>query len=170
MKSKQVGFDAKELENAHVNAMGNIDLLQEAKIAFLSSSITDEWVDWAAIDWVRSLKKNACVMSGFQSRTDRAVLGELLKTEQKIVMVLARKPFKRCPARYKEAVESGRMLIISPLDNCEGVNTKENALRRNEYLLRHAKTITIGCVKPNGILDALVKAQAKPVCVLMQTI
>ena len=170
MKSKQVGFDAKELENAHVNAMGNIDLLQEVKIAFLSSSITDEWVDWAAIEWVRSLKKNACVMSGFQSRTERAVLDELLKTDRKAVMVLARKPFKRCPAKYKAAVESGNMLIIASLDNCEGVTTKENALRRNEFLLRRAKTITIGCVKPNGMLDALVKAQAKPVCVLMQTI
>lgn len=156
--------------NTQIRAIGNMDLLREEKIAFLSSAINDERINQAAAEWAKSLAPNSCVISGFQSKAEQVVLDVLLKSNQKIIMVLAKKMFDKCPTKYQKLVTIGRMLIIAPYNNYENVTTKENALKRNEYLLNRAQSIALGFVKPNGMLDSLLKNQEKPTQILVRRI
>lgn len=151
-----------------VKHMGNMDLLRYDKIAFLSSSqevaTGKEKIDF----WLNSIDtNNTCIISGFQSEMEKRVLDYLLESNAKIIMVLAKKMFNYCPAKYKKAIEQGRMLIISPYKDVENFNTKEAAKRRNLYVLNHAKEIVVGSISPGGMLENLLKSYSTKVKVLM---
>ena len=90
-----------------------------------------------------------------------------MESDTKIIMVLAKKLFDKCPARYKKAVDEGRMLIIAPFNYKETMVTKDNAQKRNEYLLNRSQEVVIGCATPNGMLDGLLKRQNKPCKILV---
>jgi predicted Rossmann fold nucleotide-binding protein DprA/Smf involved in DNA uptake len=124
-------------------------------------------VNRAAAEWAKALNGDCCVISGFQSRAEQEVLDVLLQTNAKIIMVLAKKMFNNCPAKYQKAVKEGRMLLISPFNNYESMVTKANAQRRNEYLLNRAQKVVVGYVSPMGMLDSLLSKQAKEYDILV---
>ena len=56
-----------------------------------------------------------CVVGGFQSALERDVLKLLLPAGgPSIVMVLARGMWRIVPTEYREAINAGRMLVVSP--------------------------------------------------------
>lgn len=145
-----------------VRYMGNMRLTQLEKTAFLCSSTTDEEVVRAAERWAERAKGDeTCIVSGFQSEAERAALKVLLKTDAKIIMVLAKKIFDRSPVQYQKAIKEGRMLLIAPFDGYENKVTKANAQKRNEYLLNRADKIVVGYVSPGGMLDKLLNEQRR---------
>ena len=150
--------------------MGNRSLLIGKKTAFLCSSTSNVKVVQEAEKWAQAQKEETIVISGFQSRAEIAVLDVLLAKNTKIIMVLAKKMFEKCPLKYKKAVEDGRMLIIAPFEDCDNLVTKVNAQKRNEYLLNRAKNIVIGYISPDGMLDALLEKQKKSYEVLIRSI
>lgn len=153
--------------NNNIRHMGNMELLRKKKIAFLASAVNNVGVNRAAAEWAQALSSDCCVISGFQSRAEQEVLDVLLQTNVNIIMVLAKKMFNNCPAKYQKAVKEGRMLLISPFNDYESMVTKANAQRRNEYLLNRAQKVVVGYVSPMGMIDSLLSKQTKEYDVLV---
>ena len=142
--------------------------MQCSETAFLSSAIKTSEAIENVEKWLKTIDyNNICIISGFQSEIERLVLDSLLKTEAKIIFVMAKKLFNACPQKYKEAVKNGRMLIITPYNTNDSVVTKQTARKRNFYVINHAQSIVVGSITPNGMLEELLKHNNKPITKLV---
>ncbi|MCH5152541.1 MAG: hypothetical protein J1F68_01075 [Clostridiales bacterium] len=150
-----------------MKSIGNIQLLNTQKIAFLCSDKYSSKSVLASYDWVSEIKKQKrCVISGFQSRLEMDILDILLQGTSPIVMVLARSIFVKCPAKYRAAVESGQMLIVSPFDDDIPIVTRERARIRNLKVIELADEIVVGHINQGGMLEGILLETEKGVVVL----
>jgi len=136
--------------------IGNLKLLNLPKTAFLCSSKYSSKAVLKSYDWAKEQCKNErCIISGFHSVLEKDVLQILLKGDQPIIYALARGMFKKVPDKLKLAVESGRMLIVTPFDKSIVWTTRENAEIRNQLCIELAENITIAHITQGGQLDRL---------------
>lgn len=82
--------------------LGNIDLLEQHKIAFLCSykipaSAVLKCYDWA----IAQREKGNCVIGGFHSTIEKDVFHYLLAGTQPVIMALARVMLERLAAEVK---------------------------------------------------------------------
>lgn len=135
--------------------LGNKDLLNLPKTAFLSSrKITSEAV-LKCYDWATEMReKGVCVISGFHSKLEKDVLGFLLKGQQPIIVVLGRSIYKTMPKDWVKLLDEDRLLIIST--NPKGVRHSEQiAENRNRYITEIADEIVFGCLNTKSSLYPL---------------
>ena len=101
-----------------------------------------------------------CVVGGFQSALERDVL-KLLQPEggPPIVMVLARGMWRSVPAEYREAIDEGRMLVVSPFPQGVVRVSKETAEKRNGWILDRCDEAVFASLDPVGSLARLVAAR-----------
>lgn len=99
---------------------------------------------------------DTCVISGFHSPVERQCLDILLRGQQHIVMVLARSmPALRLPPAQREALEAGRLTVLSPFTAGEARATAELARQRNRVVAALAGRVVFGFVAPGGSLAGL---------------
>jgi len=107
------------------------------------------------------------VIGGFHSPMEKEVLDILLKGKQPIIVCPARSIHNmRVPAKWREAIDQGRLLILSPFDEKHKRVTAELARRRNEFVAAIADNVFVAHADPGGSLDALVttlRATGKPI-------
>lgn len=70
-------------------------------------------------------------------------------------MVLSRQIFNKCPKKFESAVNNGRMLILSPLENMLKVTTRDTAKARNQFVLDMSNQIVVGDLSTGGMLDEM---------------
>ena len=121
-----------------IQYLGNKDLLNLNKTAFLASSTIPPDMVLRVYDWATG-KHEGCVVSGFSSKLEQDVLHFLLKRKQPIVMVLARKMYKQIPQDLQSLLEDNRLLIISVSNAVR--QSKATALARNKYICEIADQI-----------------------------
>ncbi len=81
------------------------------------------------------------VMSGFHSRMEKDVLKFLLQGQCGIIMVLARRMYKRIPKELQNAMQENRLLIIAlEKENITRVSER-TAHKRNEYIRKSAQSL-----------------------------
>ena len=99
-------------------------------------------------DWARHWRQHGpIVISGFQSETENEALQVLLGGVQPIVLVLARGMLKRLRPEYRQPLDEGRLLLVSPFPDTAQWVSAENAQVRNrivcaltdEVLIAHAE-------------------------------
>ncbi len=113
--------------------LGNKDLLKLPKTAFLASNTISSETVLRCYDWATEMRNQGkCVISGFSSKLEKDVLHFLLKGQQPIIMVLARRMYKVLPDELKEAVENNKLLIIS-ISNATR-QSRATAMTRNKYV------------------------------------
>lgn len=113
--------------------LGNKDLLKLPKTAFLASNTISSETVLRCYDWATEMRNQGkCVISGFSSKLEKDVLHFLLKGQQPIIMVLARRMYKILPDELKEAVENNKLLIIS-MSNATR-QSRATAMTRNKYV------------------------------------
>lgn len=123
-----------------IEYIGNKELLNCSKTAFLASSTISPDMVLKCYDWaVQMTKEEQCVISGFSSHLEQEVFHFLAKGTQPIILVLARKMYKELPEELKEPLAQGRLLIISTSSATR--QSKATALARNKYICEIAKTI-----------------------------
>ena len=132
--------------------LGNTELLKLPKTAFLASSTIPPDMVLKCYDWATA-KHEGCVVSGFSSKLEQDVLHFLLKTKCPIILVLARKMYRDIPEELKDALEQGRMLIISTSTAVR--QSKVTAMARNKYICEIADNILFIGVSPNSSLYPL---------------
>ena len=123
-----------------VEYLGNQELLQLKKTAFLASSTISSETVLQVYDWATEMRnRGECVVSGFSSKLEQDVLHFLLKGSQPIIVVLARRMYKVIPDELKEPLAQNRLLIISV---CNAIRqSKATAMIRNRYVCEMADRI-----------------------------
>ncbi len=132
--------------------LGNQELLKLKKTVFLASNAIAPEMVLRCYDWAAG-KHEGCVVSGFSSKLERDVLHFLLKANCPIILVLARQMYKVIPEELKEALEQGRLLIISTSTAVR--QSKVTALARNRYICKIADSILFVGVTTNSSLYPL---------------
>ena len=121
-----------------VDYLGNKELLKQHKTAFLASSTIPPDMVLECYDWATA-KHEGCVVSGFSSKMEQDVLHFLLKAKCPVILVLARQMYKVIPEELKEAMEEGRLLMISVSNAVR--QSKATAHARNKYICNIADKI-----------------------------
>ena len=134
--------------------LGNKELLKLKKTAFLASSTIPPDMVLKCYDWATA-KHDGCVVSGFSSKLEQDVLHFLLKAKWPIILVLARCMYKVLPAELKEAMEEGRLLIISVSNATR--QSKVTAYSRNKYICEIADDILFVGVGEKSSLYPLIE-------------
>ena len=123
-----------------VEYLGNQELLQLKKAAFLASCAISSETVLQVYDWATEMRnRGACVISGFSSKLEQDVLHFLLKGSQPIIIVLARKMYKVIPDELKEPLAQNRLLIISVSTAIR--QSRVTAMARNKYVCEMADRI-----------------------------
>jgi hypothetical protein len=135
-----------------IQFLGNKELLNLPKTAFLASSTIPPDMVLECYDWAAELH-DGCVVSGFSSKLEKDVLHFLLKTKCPIILVLARKMYKKLPEELKEPFEQGRLLIISTTYSPR--QSKQTAFERNKYICELVDSIFFVGVTPQSSLQPL---------------
>ena len=171
--------------NSEIQMLGNAALMELPKIAFLSSRRVAPAAVMRCYDWATEMRGGVrgapalpsggrlgevalqsgsagrlvlpCVIGGFQSALERDVLKLLLPAgAPSIVMVLARGMWRNVPMEYREAINSGRMLVVSTFTQGVVRVSKETAAKRNAFVLDHCDEAVFASLDPNGSLARLV--------------
>ena len=154
--------------------LGNAALMERPKVAFLSSRKVAPAAVMRCYDWATGMRGGGgtpggsagrlappCVVGGFQSALERDVLKLLLpEGGPPIVMVLARGMWRSVPVEYREAINAGRMLVVSPFSQGVVRVSKETAEKRNGWILDHCDEAVFASLDPNGSLARLVAARS----------
>lgn len=120
--------------------LGNKDLLKKKKWGFLASRQVASNEVLLCYDWATERSKSGdCVVSGFSSKMEKDVLHFLLKGKSPIIMVLARRMYAKLPEEWRNAVNDGRMLIVSTSQAVR--QSRQTALLRNQYVAELCDTL-----------------------------
>lgn len=124
----------------HTQYLGNQELLKLQKTAFLASgNIASEEV-LRVYDWATEMRsKGECVISGFNNKLEQDVLHFLLKGNQPIILVLARRMYKVIPREIQEALVQNRLLIVSVSNATR--QSKDTAMMRNKWVCQKSDRI-----------------------------
>jgi predicted Rossmann fold nucleotide-binding protein DprA/Smf involved in DNA uptake len=137
-------------------ALGNTELLQQHKIAFLCSRKIPASAVLKCYDWaIEQREKGNCVISGFHSTIEKDVFHYLLAGTQPVIIALARGMKEKIEPGLRAAVNSGRLLMITPFaENVMYVSAK-TAEKRNRFMIELADEIVIGYASKGGMLERL---------------
>ena len=144
--------------------IGNEELLQQSKIAFLCSRKVPANVVLKCYDWaIEQRDAGKCVISGFHSQLEKDVLHYLLKGKQPIIIALARGLKNSLEPELQKPMEQGRLLIITPFEKKVKRITEKTAIIRNKMMIEIADTITIGYKSTSGKVEKLLSKTTKEV-------
>jgi len=117
-------------------------------LALLSSSRVPASILLQIHDWARHWRQHGPILiSGFQSETENEALQVLLGGVQPVVLVLARGMLKRLRPEYRQPMDEGRLLLVSPFaDSVEWVSA-ERAQVRNRIACALAQGLVIEALK-----------------------
>ena len=123
-----------------IDYLGNKDLLNLPKTAFLASSTISPDMVLKCYDWaVKMAQEKQCVISGFSSHLEQEVFHFLAQGKQPIILVLARRMYKNVPNELQALLDSNRLLIISVSNAVR--QSKATAYTRNKYICEIADQI-----------------------------
>ncbi len=156
---KRLGQDAPET----LACLGNLDILSLPKIALFCSSEVPGSVLLPAFDKARELRdRRQCVISGFHSPVEKDCLKILLRGAQPIIISLARAmEGMRIPSQYRNALQEGRLLLISPFINTPKRITRASAERRNILVAALAEKAFIAYYREGGSTERILKVLNK---------
>jgi predicted Rossmann fold nucleotide-binding protein DprA/Smf involved in DNA uptake len=125
-------------------------------LALLSSSRVPASILLQIHDWARHWRQHGpIVISGFQSETENEALQVLLGGVQPVVLVLARGMLKRLRPEYRQPVEEGRLLLVSPFPDSVQWVSAENAQVRNRLVCALADEVLIAHAESRSKTEAL---------------
>lgn len=147
--------------------IGDPDLMNYPQTAFLCSSSAPQEAINASGRWaLEQCSEKRCIMSGFQSQAEKNVLDTLLANNGRAVMVLPFSIYEKCPKKYEDAVNSGRLLIMSFFEDGQFRLNRMNAEKRNRFIIEYADSIVVGYAQEGGMVEKLIKNTSKPKIIL----
>ena len=132
--------------------IGNVSLLDlPDTVAFLASRRVAPQDVMRCYDWATEARdKGQCIMSGFHSALEKDVLRFLLRGKAPIILVLARRLWRKIPEELRDPINEGRLLIVSPVSAARA--SASIATARNRWILARAKSVFFGSLDPHGTL------------------
>ena len=134
-----------------MDCLGNRDLLNLPKTAFLASSTIPTDMVLRCYDWATQMaKEEQCIISGFSSHLEKEVLHFLIKGRCPIILVLAREMYKQIPSELQPLLDAHRLLIISVSKAVR--QSKATAHARNKYICEIAdKILFVGVTEKSSL-------------------
>jgi len=134
-----------------MDCLGNRDLLNLPKTAFLASSTIPTDMVLRCYDWATQMaKEEQCIISGFSSHLEKEVLHFLMKGRCPIILVLAREMYKQIPSELQPLLDAHRLLIISVSKAVR--QSKATAHARNKYICEIAdKILFVGVTEKSSL-------------------
>ena len=140
-------------------AIGSPEILGEKKIGLFCSVRCPGDAILGAYDAAGKLRdEGIAVISGFHSPVEKECLRILLRGKQPIIICLARALEKiRLPADWRSAVETGRLLLVSPFEKRPRRPTIDSAQRRNEIVAALSDEVLIIHAELGGSIERISK-------------
>lgn len=144
--------------DAPLHTLGNKNLLALHKVAFLCSRDCPAAVVKKSHDWaIAQREKGICVISGFHSRIEREVFLRLLEGTQPMIMALAQGIMKELDPKVRQAVDAGRLLIVTRYAASVTHPCEDSCFHRNRLMMELADETVIAYASPGGKLERLCK-------------
>lgn len=145
-----------------MNYLGNREILQYPKTAFLCSRKVPASIVLKSYDWAKKMRdQGRCVIIGNHSPIEKDVFHFLLKGDQPLILALARGIKKRSEPEYEDHLQRNRLLIITTFHSSVMRVTQQTANRRNRFISDHSEEIFIAYAQPSGNLEELIFEQLK---------
>ena len=139
--------------------LGERSIWELPKTAFLCSDRFSAGSVLKSYAWASEMKRQGqCVISGFHSKLEKDVFELLLNGAQPVVWALARGLYDKPPAKYKQYIENGRLLIVSTFDKKIKLINSDLAAKRNQFVADNAVEIVFAHIQRGGKLDQLRKS------------
>jgi predicted Rossmann fold nucleotide-binding protein DprA/Smf involved in DNA uptake len=135
-----------------ITALGNLDALHSQKLALFCSVKCPGDLILKTYDLARDLRQaGVTVISGFHSPMERECLDILLRGTQPVIACPARGiEGMRVRPEYRQPLEEGRLLFLSPFEAKQRRATVEMAQYRNRFVAALADKIFVAYAEPNG--------------------
>ncbi len=142
-----------------VDYLGKIEIINQPMMAVFSSAQCPASLILKAHDYAREIRDGSLgLISGFHSPAEQEVLEVALKGTCPIIVALGRRlENARIPTSWKEEVEKGKMLIISPFKEYQAYVTKEMSMQRNDLAAHIAGRVLIVHASEGGRLQSQTK-------------
>jgi hypothetical protein len=133
-------------------AMGPVDLLKKPLLGLFCSAQCPGEVILRIYDLARALRDaGAPVISGFHSPMEKECLDLLLRGSQPVVICPARSIERlSLPTAWRQAVEDGRLLILSPFAGRHRRPTVQLAEQRNDFIAALAGCVVVTYAAPGS--------------------
>lgn len=147
---------------AAVQLIGPAGLLRQPLLAWFSSGRLPPDLVIPALEMGRRLRDDGvAVASGFHSPVEREFLDILARGRQPVVVCPARTlQGARLPVEWRDAVQAGRMLILSTQDSRVRRPSVRSAADRNAMVAALAERVFIASASPGGRLHSLAREVA----------
>lgn len=158
-----------------VNVLGKDveSLLQHPTLALFCSAKAPAGILLAIHDLAQQWRQGSqVIISGFHSPVEQEAFEILLRGPGQVIYCPARGLPKRFPPAWREALEDGRLTILSPFPDSVRRATKETALYRNRVIAALADTLLVAYAHPGSSTEQLVHmalAWDKPIYTINQT-
>ena len=145
-----------------IGTIGNLKLLQNKTLALFCSVKCPGDLILKTYDLAKSLRDTAtATISGFHSPMEKECLLLLLRGSQPVMYCPARSLEKmRLSKDYQKAVESDRLLILSPFQGNQHRLTSALAQKRNQFVMALADAVFIAYAAPGSKTEALAEQLA----------
>ncbi|MDE6258648.1 MAG: hypothetical protein K2M53_09740 [Muribaculaceae bacterium] len=101
------------MEDIEVEYLGNEDLLQSSKVAFLAPGRLIPSTLASTRLWAKeAIRDNQVLVGGFSTELEKDVWNIAEHNEGSLILVLVRKKFRNIPSQYVQLLAEGRLLII----------------------------------------------------------
>lgn len=136
-------------------SVGNEELLMLQKVAFLCSRQVPEGAAAKARRWAdEQREQRRCVISGYHSPLEKAVLCRLLLGTQPIIVAMAQ-GLGRIAPEWGAHISAGRLLVISRYAESVTHPCESKCYQRNKMMMDLADQAVIAHVSPGGKLELL---------------
>ncbi len=136
--------------------IGDSEILNQPILGLICSVKCPGSVVLQTFDAIRELRDAGMVVAGgFHSSMERECLEFLLRGRQPVILCPARHPsLNRIPQTWQDALETQRLLIVSPFGDRVRRSTASNAQLRNEFVTTLAAAVLIPYASPGGKAEA----------------
>jgi len=138
-----------------IAVLGDVGLLRQRKVALFCSVRCPGSVILKTYDYACSLRDaGATVISGFHSPMERECLALLLRGRQPIIICPARSiEGMRLPKPWRQAMDEGRLLVLSSFPAGQNRATADLARSRNLLVAALADEVFVSHASPGGKME-----------------
>ena len=141
--------------------LGNMDLLKRDKVAYFCSRNYAPKAVLASYDWATA-QRDKVVISTFHSPLEKDVLFFLLRNKQPVIYVLPARMYKRVPARFKEALDEGLLLLIALQPDNQYRYSQQRANTAIHYVLTMTSEVVFGSIAKGSNTEKIASSLIKP--------
>jgi predicted Rossmann fold nucleotide-binding protein DprA/Smf involved in DNA uptake len=133
-------------------AIGSPNLIGIPKIALFCSKICPGDAILKAMDQAQKWRNQGrCIISGFHSPIEKECLQILLRGRQPIIICPARSLERmRIPTEWREGIEAGRILLLSPFEPPQRRLTAALSEQRNKLVAALSQEVYFPHITPGG--------------------